>query len=679
MEKKGLNNGRINIKEALKNNWGILLATALILSLFLVSMLFAYKKEWSRAMNQPLSVVSIQHSAEITGVAPEPFQLQNGQNIVQKIEMVSNEVTGISLGFELPDEDIKGQVSVCLEDGKGAELKEWILDFEGLSGEIFYNLFLDEKIAVNAGEEYSIHIESYELEGEVPKLLTTSLKSVNSRMFVDGIEQEASFSYHILDGGKSSLKYLFIGFVSCAILLSAATAIMLIKQQKLEKIFVVTIFLLGSMYLFAIPPFAVPDETAHIVTTYAKSSELLGREAYDADGKVKIEADLSVMYAERNVPTSDSYVKVLKGALGKSEIALEKEVSNIKGTGMTSIGYFPQVIGVSLARIMHLNGYQMLLLGRLAALLFYCLCMYWALRLIPFGKMAMLLVGMFPMTIQQVVSFNYDSVLFGLSFLVFSYLLYLKYTKSEIGYKELAFLVVLTIGITSIKFIYFPILGLGLLIPKEKIRIKGNKAAMSAAILVTAGVTIAVTRLASMTRTLGESSITSTGQGSKLVSYSVSYAITHFAETLGVVWRTIGQQADEYLSSMIATPLGWFEIYVSEIVVVGFVLLVLLSVLQKGKTSVQMAVKEKAYAGILVAGMAGMVLAAMLFAYTYVGSDTIRGVQGRYFLPILPLALLLLQNDVIVIRKDVDRILLLGNLYLQLITICSVTSTVVAR
>ena len=70
----------------------------------------------------------------------------------------------------------------------------------------------------------------------------------------------------------------------------------------------------------------------------------------------------------------------------------------------------------------------------------------------------------------------------------------------------------------------------------------------------------------------------------------------------------------------------------------------------------------------------------MLISYTYVGADTILGVQGRYFLPVLPLVLLIVQgNKNIIVKNSIESELILAIIGLQLYTIWSIVSVVIMR
>lgn len=71
-----------------------------------------------------------------------------------------------------------------------------------------------------------------------------------------------------------------------------------------------------------------------------------------------------------------------------------------------------------------------------------------------------------------------------------------------------------------------------------------------------------------------------------------------------------------------------------------------------------------------------LVLTSMLLGWTPKGFTYIAGIQGRYFLPILPLVLLMLYGDNLTVKRDYSR----GTYYLEcfvsiyaLVRICSMT------
>ena len=51
----------------------------------------------------------------------------------------------------------------------------------------------------------------------------------------------------------------------------------------------------------------------------------------------------------------------------------------------------------------------MLMLARWCNLAFFAVCVWWCMKKLPFGKMALAVIALFPMTIQQCNSFSYDA------------------------------------------------------------------------------------------------------------------------------------------------------------------------------------------------------------------------------------------------------------------------------
>ena len=82
------------------------------------------------------------------------------------------------------------------------------------------------------------------------------------------------------------------------------------------------------------------------------------------------------------------------------------------------------------------------------------------------------------------------------------------------------------------------------------------------------------------------------------------------------------------------------------------------------------------FVGIVCIG----IMAALFFSWTPLGSQEIEGIQGRYFLPVLPIVLLLLQNNIIYIRhRNIDKYLILSVGYLQCLVAFFVTLTAIGR
>ena len=495
-------------------------------------------------------------------------------------------------------------------------------------------------------------------------------------MILNGEATELSIAYQLYDGTVSSLKYLFFAFIIAGVISTISLAIILQSKskQKIMLSFVVLAFFIGSMYIFAMPPFSAPDEAKHIITSYAGSNRLLGKEVVDTNGSVVSDSDLGICYANEEYPTRSTYVEYLKGALGKKENVVNATISI--GTPLPSswIGYFPQIIGVSFARIIGLNGEQVLVLGRMFALLWYCMIMGMAINIVPFKKIVFFVVGLMPMTIQQVASFNYDSVLFGFCFLLIAYILNLIFRKEYVSWKDVLAILLLAIGIGKIKYIYLPILILLTFIPKEKFRGKNKKNKIIAFGMLFLMIGLGYSQMTMLVHAAEIGKLRADG----LYQYTIKYVFQNIGDTIIVAIRTLLNQISFYIESMIASPLGWVDVELPEIIIFAFIIVLLLSGLTDSE-KYSFSKKEKGVCYITAIFISGLVMAALLIAYTYIGSDIIMGIQGRYFIPILPLVLCAMECEWMKLRRNIDIEIMYAVQGLQLYAIWAITSTVVSR
>lgn len=662
--------------EIKKNKKTIYIASCIML-LFLLSMVLAYKNKWVQSISQPWAVMTVEDKDISSNNTDDMFQLKENETVCQEIKMVSDRFSGISIYLDNRNTDTEGMLKVILTDTtQECVIKEWEYDLSDCHIDGFYNFYLDEPYEVQRNNIYEIRILIENLSDNASLLLKKANGSseIHSAMKCEGLEYDFSFSYKILEGDCGSLKVLFVLFVIIGILIIASFLVLLIKNKKIEWIFVFTAFLIGIIYLFMLPPFATPDEGSHYVTVYAESNILLNQEAYDSTGKVVADGKSALYLIREEKPTKDTYVRYIKGVFGKTESVKDDLTVLRKPLSMKHPGYIPQVLGVSLARILNMNGEQILLLGRLFALVWYCFVMYWSIKIIPYWKMNLFIIGILPMTMQQVVSYNYDSVLFGLVFLLFTYILYLKYTKDGIEWKDYLILTVCSVCIVTIKFIYLPILAMAILIPKEKFG--GIKKKISAAVVLNliSGVAFVLTRLNIFEKAISTEGIHNDG----LKYYTLQMCLAQPIDTVVIFYRTIQEKISQYLISMLTSPLGWVEIEVPEIVFLVCVILLLLSIWSENK-NIQIHFQEKCIYGLIAGGIFLLVLLAMLLDYTYIGSEIILGVQGRYFLPILPIMMIMLQTKKIELHGNINNYLMLGMISAQMYTILSVTSTIVSR
>lgn len=105
---------------------------------------------------------------------------------------------------------------------------------------------------------------------------------------------------------------------------------------------------------------------------------------------------------------------------------------------------------------------------------------------------------------------------------------------------------------------------------------------------------------------------------------------------------------------MMGKSLSWFSLDIKEYCIYAFMLLLFLSALRKDWEPDLPALRTKLYFVLIIIVYLLGLMAAMCTGFTPVSFNVILGAQGRYLLPVLPLALTLLRNRAFVFKKDID-------------------------
>lgn len=661
------------LKSNIAHNKRFILVALILWIIVTYSMFLAYKEEWYEARRQSRygDCFEKTEDAEETKVT-----LKDGMEFVQNIRITDDKFIGIALRLNVEEMPKNGTVTVeLLEKDSRTVIEKWSKDVTEIPVGVFWELGAKEQIENVKDDEYLIRLLVSNMpEQGVEMSLTRVPKTSDVRSFVDGRESEYALEYKIITGNYNSLRFFVLALYIAMTVSVFSVVFLFLKNARLEWIFVVFTMVIGGLYLFALPPYTVPDEASHFVTAYAQSSVLLREDVLDEEGKVVV-ADESLWGCDQNYPSKDSYQKFLLGALGRGTKLEDRKVSSRTPLEMRHPGYLPQVIGITMGRLLKVNSEQLLLLGRVFALIWYAFIMYQAIKRMPFGKLVLFVVGTLPMTVQMVVSYNYDSVLLGVCFFLTAYILQLIYRPRKIGWKDIIVLCSLTVVIASIKFIYLPILGMALFIPRDKFKSKKQKIL---AIALVAGVGMIVMFYLKFAAIQNAAVQHSTMQESG-AAISLEYMIEHPRTIIRIFWRTLQHQSSFYISSMVASPLGWLEIWVPNIVVIGFVVLLIGSGIVQEDDEQKLKPAIRVFGSIIIIGMAGLVLLALLLDCTNIGAGMIAGVQGRYFLPMLPLAIILLRNRAVVFKKNVDRYFVLALSFLHCATIYYVSLIIVGR
>ena len=305
--------------------------------------------------------------------------------------------------------------------------------------------------------------------------------------------------------------------------------------------------------------------------------------------------------------------------------------------------------------------------------------LWFALKWIPFGKNTLGVIALLPMTLNLVASLSYDAVILGLAFFFTAKVLQLAYQAERVTRCDMAILTASMALLAPIKVIYVLMAFLCFLIPQQKFK---SPKSFKLSAFVMAGVVALIFLLVNIPRLLpylNESNLTLEYAGG-VECYTLAELIKNPIRTVYILFNTIRVYGGEHFTRMFGEWLDWLEIRIPLLAIIPCMLmLALTTAVTPYEPNVRIEKKNRVIGILVITGVILLAIFSMLAAWTPAGSSVAEGVQGRYYLPILPLAVLCARNRFLEIRKDPRDGICLALCMVHILTLTTVIETIVVR
>lgn len=560
---------------------------------------------------------------------------------------------------------VKGEMTVTLKDNAGNILDVYELDEDLLNEALWFGWMwhsLDTVIAGGVrGQVYTL-----EINGNLPKDSGICFDASNhdyykeGALLSDGEALEQDLAFYVISPAYTMTCLLFAAF--SAGLLAAFTVIYFcayVFRVKKHILFLVTVLIMGIGYTALMTPFTVPDETVHYYTAYRVSNALtFTKEKADSpDTELYVRAcdtDYQGIFSNFNgkhyMPSTSSYATAINNVLGaeESEEMVLKTSEQISGN---YVCYTPAGIGIAIGRILHLNSVPTFYLGRMMNLLLFAILGMLAVRKMPFGKNILFATALLPLTLQQVASYSYDSVIIAFAFYYVATCFDLAYRAKRIRITDIAALLVCLMVFCAPKAGVYVLLA-GLLpivfwnkqLPKNKKWLTVGAAAVGA---------VAFMLIFNLSRIGGSGYTDDTTQYFTLGDI--------FENTKGFIALWVNayfESKETWFYSLFGSYMAWVNLEVEKTFALFFGSLLMLSSVREDDSisPLQMRNTDRYFMiPVVLLTVAGFCAASYL--WTPIDATAIQGLQTRYIIPILPLILLSLRNSALTHRKSITEFL----------------------
>ena len=470
-------------------------------------------------------------------------------------------------------------------------------------------------------------------------------------------------------------------------------------RQRCEHLFFTLLLLCGSLsYALTFPPSTVPDEDSHARVAYVYANLVTpgyGATTMRAEDRDFLEHEL----VNNSQVTAERFLSTFQGARFTCRdntpvthdplVTRELWGNDPAGHGLdyilSSSPFYVKAgatLGILIGRIFNLSALHSYYLGRICNAFFCCALVSLAVYLAPIGREAFMAASLLPMSLHEMGSFSYDGAIMGLCFVACALLLRAICGDEKVTRNEMIPICVALFLLGPCKMVYSLVAALGLLIPSRRFESRRHEVLCKLALLASPVVGVLAIRFDKVAALLfgGAGNTAAAAQEAhdhrgftEGTFYSVSDVLHDPLGTAAMVWSTLCKNWYQYLFMMLGCSLGWLQ---PELLSLGMVwplcLLLVAAALPAAREALPISAAQATWRNVArsarhtvlpdptedspeetspdvktcivsVVLFIALVITVMLgemLIWTFNTESVIHGVQGRYFLPMLPLLLL---------------------------------------
>lgn len=439
------------------------------------------------------------------------------------------------------------------------------------------------------------------------------------------------------------LRWLFFATLLALILLIWANRYYF--SGKVEKLFLMIGLTTGTMLVLIMPLNKVGfDEEAHFRNAYniKLSSQVSSTKAIEHLKTVTLDNwpyNIAQSIEEREA--MEAYYKTAGDYSGGSSARIDVPTELMT---VAAFDYIFMAAGIKIGKLLQLPFTAVYTLGRLFNMWSYVVLVYFGIKRLPIGKYIMAVLALMPTPMFLAAVYSYDAIITGCMFLGISYLIHeLIEKEKKITVKNgMIMLGSLGFGILP-KAIYFPVMLLPFLIPKDKFKnTKQRRIFRTANVVCVLGLIAAILismLFAGAANDTRGGDVNAMEQVALILSHPLGYAKVWLENVKNTFWSYgFGIGSLGVLGHLEATTCASM---------IGLLLIFTIATDNIDRSEKDLTVKQKVAFFLAAVLSVAFVWGTLYLSFNTVGATVINGVQGRYFIPLLFIFYFLLRRKAI--------------------------------
>ncbi len=454
------------------------------------------------------------------------------------------------------------------------------------------------------------------------------------------------------------------------------------RKFNITLFFIIAAAVWGLALSFAIPVSQTPDEYTH----FDSMMKAFGTESYIGEtlGSYYTESEMGQFNSEEdNVVNADAYFDA-----GMKPYEHKLSISDFKPT-VAALRYLPAGVGFYLGALLHLPRLICFQLAELMSLAFYIFLGAMTLKIAPVKKEIFLFVLLMPMAMQQAGSINPDVIVNACSFLLTAMILDFKLRENLIGWKEMIVFALLAGEIFITKQIYVLLAAGIFMVPLDRFSLMIGKS-FNLARFIKKRKLLCIIALIACAGAAGY--VMRNGEYFQILTASVLQP----GRTLLLIKYTALSFKDFYLQTLVGS-FGYLDSFMSYSYIVIFFMMLLYIMLFGYEKEIEglkkISIANRLFMILITVSIIILVFMSQInwsfrlaeldmnggvdyFRECLYKIDIILGVQGRYFIPVLPMLLIPLTWGHEIKSKKVYNTLQIGFYAFTVLLVCK---TIIGR